>query len=103
MVLKALAFGKRAENKDAYDLYYMVRNYGSGVEDVCKCLDPLLDDKDTQEALEILKRDFSDPDNIGPLAVAEFLYHGRNDDLQADVVGFVGELLRRCEIGTIYA
>ncbi len=103
VVLKALAFGKRAENKDAYDLYYMVRNYGSGVEDVCKCLDPLLDDKDTQEALEILKRDFSDPDNIGPLAVAEFLYHGRNDDLQADVVGFVGELLRRCEIGTIYA
>jgi len=99
VVLKALAFGIRAENKDAYDLYYIIRNYGSGVEDVYKCLAPLLHNRDAQKALEILKRDFSDLDNIGPLAVAEFLYRGRNDDLQAEVVGFIGELLRKCQIG----
>jgi len=99
VVLKALAFGTRAENKDSYDLYYIIRNYGNGVEDVYKCLAPLLDDQDALRALEILKRDFSDPDKIGPLAVAEFLYRGPNDDLQADVVGFVAELLRKCETG----
>ena len=38
VVLKALAFRKRGENKDAYDLYYHIRNYGSGVEDIAKAL-----------------------------------------------------------------
>jgi len=98
VVLKALAFGIRAENKDSYDLYYMIRNYGNGVEDVYKCLVPLLDDQDSQKGLEILKRDFSDLDKVGPLAVAKFLYRDRNDDLQAEVVGFVDELLRKCQI-----
>ncbi len=98
VVLKALAFGTRGEDKDSYDLYYMIRNYGNGVEDVYKCLAPLLGDQDSQKALEILKRDFSDLDTIGPLAVAKFLYRDRNDDLQAEVVGFVGELLGKCQI-----
>jgi hypothetical protein len=34
VVLKALVFLGRGENKDAYDLYYLVRNSGAGVEDV---------------------------------------------------------------------
>jgi hypothetical protein len=34
VVLKALAFDSRGENKDAYDLFYIVRNYGGGVDDV---------------------------------------------------------------------
>ena len=42
VVLKALAFRKRGENKDAYDLYYRIRNYGSGIEDVAEALKPLL-------------------------------------------------------------
>ncbi len=44
VVLKALAFGSRGENKDAYDLFYVVRNFGSGVEDIAVCLRPLLVD-----------------------------------------------------------
>jgi len=32
VVLKALAFKGRGENKDAYDLYHLVRNFGEGVE-----------------------------------------------------------------------
>ena len=98
VVLKALAFGTRGENKDAYDLYYMIRNYGNGIEDVYKCLAPLLGDQDAQKALEILKHDFSDLDMIGPKAVAKFLYRDINYDLQAEVVGFVSELLGKCQI-----
>ena len=41
VVLKALAFDSRGENKDAYDLYYVVRNFGSGVHDVVGKLQPL--------------------------------------------------------------
>jgi len=53
VVLKALAFRKRGENKDAYDLYYHIRNYGSGVEDIAKALKPLLHENEAKEAIKI--------------------------------------------------
>ena len=98
VVLKALAFELRGENKDAYDLYFVIRNYASGVDDVCRCLGPLLKEEETQKALEILNRNFSEPDGVGPSRVAQFLYGGPDADLQADVVGFVRELLTKCDV-----
>lgn len=98
VVLKALAFGTRGENKDAYDLYYVIHNYGSGIADVLKHLEPILQEHETRKALQILHRDFSEPNAVGPRRVAAFLYRTPNDDLQADVAGFVRELLRRCDI-----
>ena len=95
---KTLAFNQRGENKVAYDLYFAIRNYGNGVDDVCKCLGPLLKEAETQKALEILNRNFSEPDGVGPSRVARFLYEGSNEDLQADVVGFVRELLTKCDM-----
>jgi len=98
VVLKALAFDQRGENKDAYDLYFVIRNYGSGVDDVSECLAPLLKEVETKKALETLSRDFSKPDLVGPIRVAQFLYGSLDADLQADVVGFVRELLSRCGV-----
>ena len=95
-VLKALAFYQRGENKDAYDLYFVIRNYGSGVDDVCKRLIPLLEKVETKKALEILTRDFLDPDGVGPIRVARFQYNEPNSDLQADVAGYIRELLEKC-------
>ncbi len=93
VVLKSLAFDGRGYNKDAYDLFYLVRNYGRGVRDVAERLKPLLDDAHALTALAVLRRDFLDPDGTGPRRVAQFLW-GRSDaDTQADVVGFVGALL----------
>jgi hypothetical protein len=96
IVLKALAFHQRGENKDAYDLYFVIRNYGSGIEEVCECLSPLLQETETKKALEILSRDFVDPDSLGPSRVAQFQYNEPNPDLQADVAGYIRELLEKC-------
>ena len=98
IVLKALAFLGRGENKDAYDLYYLVRNFGSGVEDVAACLRPLLGNPEAQQALEILRADFLDHEGLGPRRVAEFLHGGPDDSIQADVVGFIGLLMDRCPL-----
>lgn len=95
VVLKALAFDSRGENKDAYDLYYVVRNYGTGPTDVASKLAPLLDDADAQRALAILKRDFSEPHAVGPMRVAAFVTGGKDEQLQADVVGFIRQLLAK--------
>ncbi|MFO7972357.1 MAG: hypothetical protein R6U40_11480 [Desulfobacterales bacterium] len=93
VVLKALAFRKRGENKDAYDLYYHIRNFGSGVEDIAAALNPLLNEKETIEALKILKEDFTGNDSIGAVRVARFLTDSTDETIQADVTGFIHVLL----------
>ncbi len=97
VVLKALAFRGRGENKDAYDLYYVVSSFGSGPADVAAALRPLMHDGDAREALTVLKTDFLDLDGLGARGVAEFLTGGTSDDVQADVVGYVGDLVRLVE------
>jgi hypothetical protein len=98
VVLKALAFLGRGENKDAYDLYYFIRNFGEGVEDVAACLRPLLGSRDAQQALNILRDDFLNHDGVGPRRVADFLQGGPDDVIQADVVGFVKLLHEHCDM-----
>ncbi len=93
VVLKALAFGNRGDNKDAYDLYYVVRNYGIGPEQVAGHLAPLLDSPFTQDALKILRKDFKDPESTGPSRVARFLFGEPNEETQADVAGFINQFL----------
>ena len=93
VVLKALAFRGRGENKDAYDLYYLVRNYGGGVEDVVASLLPLLEDAEARQAIEVLRNDFLAHDGTGPRRVATFLVGRSDDEIQADVIGFIKRLL----------
>jgi hypothetical protein len=92
VVLKALAFRGRHENKDAYDLHYVIRHYGSAAEDVADRLRPLQDDWDAQRAIAYLREDFASLDSAGPLAVAAFLLRPDDDGLKADVAGLVGRL-----------
>ena len=100
VALKALAFDLRGENKDAYDLFYVLRNYGTGLESVVERLMPLLGDRDALRAIEILRRDFTTDNGVGPRRVAEFQSRGPDDAIQADVVSFVSDLLRRLGISS---
>lgn len=97
VVLKALAFDSRGENKDAYDLYYLVRNYGADVGAVARKVKALLDDEEAENAIQVLRRDFTDPDSVGPRRVAEFIAGAPDDAIQADVVGFIVDLLHRID------
>lgn len=76
VVLKALAFRNRGENKDAYDVYYMIRNFGRGVEEVASRLRPLLNDPSAKLAITILGEDFLEHDGLGARRVAAFLNDG---------------------------
>jgi hypothetical protein len=91
-VLKALAFGNRAENKDAYDLFYVWR--GVGIPGVVESLTALQPSVYIDDALDIIARDFCRHDGLGPLAAAGFVMRGPDDNVQADVVGYAVELLR---------
>ena len=93
IVLKAIAFELRGENKDAYDLFYLVRNIEGGPATVAARLRSLMVLPEAQRAVVILERDFSDLDALGPRRTARFLFGGPDDELQAEVVAFIGELL----------
>lgn len=69
-VLKTLAVRGRGENKDAYDLFYVLRNYGTGMADVVARMRPILPHARAQEALQILRDDFLEIDRVGPRRVA---------------------------------
>jgi hypothetical protein len=94
IVLKAMAFRNRGNPKDAYDLFYMARNYGKGTEDVSVYLARYVDTDPGRLAISILREDFLDERSIGPMRVALFTTGAESPELQADVVGFVSELLR---------
>lgn len=94
IILKALAFRNRGKFKDAYDLYYMTRNYGSGTEDVAGFLGPLIGTEPGRRAVGILREDFLDERALGPMRVALFATGAEDAEMQADVVGFISELLR---------
>ncbi len=97
--LKALAFDSRGENKDAYDLYYIVRNFGNGPEDVAKRLLSLGEDPKLAEALDIVRRDFLDVRSVGVMRATAFI-RGEgisDDDLQAEIAGFLGRFIDHCD------
>ena len=95
IVLKALAFRNRGENKDAYDLHYVLSGLGTAV--VAQSLTLLLPDDRVQRALDIIREDFIEHNAIGPRRVARFLPDSLNDDIQADAVGQALALLRDVE------
>jgi hypothetical protein len=99
LVLKALAFSSRGENKDAYDLYYLLRHFGGSVKDVADCVRPLLDSEHARRAIEILRRDFGHGDALGPTRVAVFSGGAPDANLQADVAGLVHALMNQLGVG----
>jgi hypothetical protein len=92
-VLKALAFGSRGENKDAYDLYYVLKYHAPGIADIADRIAAFGQHQACRDALRILRDDFSDIDRTGPRRVAEFLVRGPDDEIQRDVAGHVARLL----------
>ena len=94
VLLKALAFHNRGENKDAYDLFYVLRYYGGAVEDVGARVKPLLDDPNAQQAVAHLREDFATLLSLGPSRAAAFLGRGDDHAFKADFAGFVSRLLK---------
>ncbi|MBG0785604.1 MAG: hypothetical protein H0S79_10925 [Anaerolineaceae bacterium] len=95
IILKALAFDSRGEPKDAYVLFYVVRNYGSGHEEVLQHLLPLIQNKYGEKAIAILKRDFSNPSSVGSVRVARFIHGQPNEATQVEVAGYINQVLQR--------
>ena len=90
-VFKALAFGNRAENKDAYDLFYVWSGFGVPV--VAGSLTPLQPNTYIDDALSVIRKEFCHHDGLGPVGTARFVNQDLDENVQVDVVGHARELL----------
>lgn len=95
VVLKAMAFHLRGENKDAYDLFYTLREIP--VEEIVADFRAFPQEQRTvAKALGILRDDFVIND-AGRVQAAEFINGVRDDGIEADVMAFVSILLSKVE------
>jgi len=90
IVLKALAFRSRGKNKDAYDLVYVLMNYGKAPYiEVAERFALIADEPKAVEACTVPAEDFATEEHLGPKRRATFLGDVDDADLRQDAVGAV--------------
>ena len=73
IVMKAMAMRDRLKQKDPYDIYYCLKYFPGGIEEVAEAFTLLRRNKLVEEALGILAEKFYSPVHVGPVHVTEFL------------------------------
>ncbi len=106
LAMKGFAIHGRHKQKDAYDIYYCVRNYPGGpgaLAEVCK---PLLEVKDGKTGFSRIAEKFDTIEGYGPTSVCKFVEEGHllgertADQWQQDAFGQVDVWLRALGLRT---
>jgi len=101
IIMKAFALGDRLKEKDAYDIYYCLKNYPGGLDELIKRFKPYFHNSLVKEGLNVLLEKFISPEHIGPKFVADFLEIADQEDrsaLQRDAYERVAYLVKGLEI-----
>lgn len=100
LVMKGFALGNRLKTKDAYDIYYCVRNYPGGPHMLAKACRPLLEHEDGRNSYTTIGEKFETIDSFGPTSVRKFVEGTRAlqsrtpDQWQQDAFGQINAWLR---------
>jgi len=73
LAMKGQALLRRQKRKDAYDVYYCIRNYLGGPEALAELCRPLMEFKDAREGFLAIADKFAAEDMIGPVWVRQFV------------------------------
>lgn len=77
--MKALVLSARHKEKDAYDLYAVLENYGNGPREVASVFRPYTDEALLSESLQVLREKFESPRAEGSRSVANFYTSERGE------------------------
>ena len=100
LAMKGHAVNGRYKQKDAYDIYYCVRNYTGGLDALAQACHPLLDHASGLAGFKFIAEKFDAPDGFGPTCVRKFveetavLGDRSPDQWQQDAFGQVDAWLR---------
>jgi len=71
--MKGMAIESRYKEKDAYDIYFVIKNYPGGIEKLAEEFKPIINNKLVKEGLGKIRKKFKSFESPGPVWVAEFL------------------------------
>ncbi|UVK56938.1 nucleotidyl transferase AbiEii/AbiGii toxin family protein [Mesorhizobium sp. AR02] len=100
LAMKGYALNGRHKQKDAYDIYYCIRNYPGGIEALSEACRPLLDHKSGAQGYQYIADKFDALDGYGATGVRKFvaetdILDGRSEEQwQQDAFGQVDDWLR---------
>lgn len=72
LVMKGMALDDRLKEKDAWDIYYCVRNYPGGLDALADELKLHLEHGLVREGIQKIAKHFASESHVGPTAVADF-------------------------------
>ena len=72
LAMKGTALADRQKEKDAWDIYYCVRFYPGGVENLIEVCRPHINNHLVREGFDHIAAKFASPDHTGPTFVADF-------------------------------
>jgi hypothetical protein len=100
LAMKGHAINGRYKQKDAYDIYYCVRNYPTGAAMLAQDCRPLLEYPSGAKGYSFINEKFNAPDGYGPTCVKNFVEESKllaertAEQWQQDAFGQVDEWLR---------
>ncbi|MGO9613729.1 MAG: hypothetical protein ACLPX5_11940 [Dissulfurispiraceae bacterium] len=102
-VMKGIAMESRMKEKDAWDIYYCLRNYPDGIEALAMEFRPHLHNSLVVEGLQKIAGKFSSERAFGPKSVADFEEINdpeERDLIQRDAFERVNELINKLNINS---
>ncbi len=100
LAMKGFAVHGRHKQKDAYDIYYCVRNYAGGIEALAEACRPLLSEASAEQGYGYIAEKFDQVDGYGPTSVRRFVQNTRilgertPEQWQQDAFGQIDAWLR---------
>ncbi|MGA0565617.1 nucleotidyl transferase AbiEii/AbiGii toxin family protein [Ancylobacter sp. VNQ12] len=100
LAMKGHALNGRHKQKDAYDIYYCIRNYPNGIESLAEVCKPLLEHQSGAQGYKFIADKFDVPEGYGPTSVRKFvaetaILDGRTpEQWQQDAFGQIDAWLR---------
>lgn len=73
LAMKGYAINNRLKRKDAYDIYYCIRNFPGGMKNLTEACTPLLQDAEALRGYIHIVDKFGDPEGFGPTSVRQFV------------------------------
>ncbi len=73
LAMKGYAIANRLKQKDAYDIYYSIRNFPGGIDALVAATEPLLAFDTARTGYLHIAEKFRNPDDFGPTSVRQFV------------------------------
>lgn len=73
LAMKGYAIANRLKQKDAYDIYFSVRNFPGGIEPLADATKPLLEVETARIGYLHISQKFRTPEDFGPMSVKRFV------------------------------